>query len=87
MNLGLSIRVSANGSIFTRRCTVEEHVAIIQWEDFAGRFVPDGPEGELPACKNQQWTRSDGNTLCRCGRLYSEHVGLHLLCNGDLVKL
>lgn len=93
MNLGLSIFVSQDGEIRTHRGTFEDFKGAIEaggFRSFAYKFIPDEPAPEappLPACKNQQWSRSDGNALCRCGRPYSEHVGLHLLCDGTLVKL
>lgn len=88
--MGTSIRVSSAGEITTtQRCTHEEHLKIIEWGSIAVKFLPDepAPEAPLPDCKNQQWTRVSGHTVCRCGKPYSEHIGLHLLCNGDLVKL
>lgn len=92
MNLGLSIFVSHDGEIRTHRGTFEDFKGAIEaggFRDLAYKFVPDetAPEAPLPDCKNQQWTRVSGHTVCRCGKPYSEHIGLHLLCNGDLVKL
>lgn len=87
MNLGLSIHVSHGGLITTQWRTYEEHLLYAEWDGFASAFISDDAPAPLATGKNQQWARSDGRTLCRCGRLYSEHVGLHLLCNGDLVKL
>lgn len=91
--MGTPIFVSHDGEITTHRCNFEDHKGAVEaggFRSFAHIFIPDeapAPEAALPPCKNQQWSRSSGHSVCRCGRPYSEHVGLNLLCDGTLVKL